>query len=153
MVKEKKEKSMKPGQLSEHFLRSEFECGCGCGFDTVDAELIRVLEDIHNYFSGRYRGKVRIIITSGNRCLHYNEIVQKQYQFRYVPYSSRSHHMDAIASDFKVEQKLNGVWIRIKADVVADYLEKKYPNCYGIGRYYGRTHLDIRLTKARWDKR
>jgi hypothetical protein len=38
-------------------------------------------------------------------------------------------------------------------DKVADYLEEKYPDKYGIGRYIGRTHLDIRKTKARWDNR
>ena len=33
-------------QLSAHFNREEFECTCHCGMDTVDAELIDVLEDI-----------------------------------------------------------------------------------------------------------
>ena len=34
----------------EHFDRSEFACKCGCGFDTVDYGLIKVLEYIREQF-------------------------------------------------------------------------------------------------------
>jgi hypothetical protein len=46
-------------------------------------------------------------------------------------------------------------WIKdVHADDVADYLESKYPSKYGIGRYVGRTHVDVRSDKAyRWDYR
>lgn len=146
---------MKPGQLSEHFFRDEWACECGCGFDTVDAELVRVLERTHSYFSEHLRTKIRIIITSGNRCKAHNEIAQKQYNHRYVPFSSQSVHMVAKACDFKVEYQsyTDGAWCPIHADKVADYIERTYPDCYGIGRYNGRCHLDTRTGKARWDKR
>jgi hypothetical protein len=32
--------------ISENFARSEFRCKCGCGLDTVDTELLRLLENI-----------------------------------------------------------------------------------------------------------
>jgi hypothetical protein len=30
------------GDLSENFSRREFECSCGCGMDTVDAQLLHL---------------------------------------------------------------------------------------------------------------
>ena len=38
------------GDLSENFSRHEFACKCGCGNDTVDAELIRVLQSVRARF-------------------------------------------------------------------------------------------------------
>jgi len=146
---------MNPRQLSKHFIRAEFECACGCGFDTVDAELITAIEDAHSHFHGKYKTKTRIIITGGNRCIAHNEVVQQRYNPNYVPFSSKSFHIMAKAADFRVEvrDKKSGKWARVPADQVADYLEDKYPDCYGIGRYRGVTHLDVRDGKARWDKR
>jgi hypothetical protein len=42
----------------------------------------------------------------------------------------------------------------VKASAVSDYLEETYSGVYGIGRYVGRTHLDVRPgPAARWDNR
>lgn len=123
-------------KLSEHFNRSEFACECGCGLDTVDHMLVVVLERLRNHFG------VPIEITGPNRCKEHNETVQKQYNPRYVPYSSKTTHMDCKAVDFKVKDVL--------PEVVADLLDKWYPNEFGIGRYFNRTHLDTRGNKARW---
>ena len=137
-------------KISEHFNRSEFECECGCGFATADVEQVVVLEDLHSHFSGIY-GAVYIEITGPCRCHKHNEKTQLEDDPEYIPGSSRSKHMQGIACDFKV-------WIRwhekqVPADDVAQYLENQYPNKYGIGRYSNRTHLDVRPTAARWDKR
>ena len=35
---------------SKYFSRSEFACRCGCGFDTVDAELLQILEKLRKHF-------------------------------------------------------------------------------------------------------
>ncbi|MCP3944965.1 MAG: serine/threonine protein kinase [Desulfobacteraceae bacterium] len=149
------EKPMKPGQLSEHFQRSEWACECGCGFDTVDAELTRVLENVHGHFGNKYKAKIRIIITGRNRCVEHNEKVQKKDNPDYIPFSSDSMHIKARACDFKVEYLHAEYqrWWPIHSDEVADYLEFSFPNNYGIGRYRGWTHLDSRSPKARWDKR
>ncbi len=116
------------GQLSAHFHRSEFECRCGCGFATVDAELIRVLEDLRTAFRGR-----PVTINSGCRCSDHNRAVGGHLL---------SQHIWGKAADIVVQC--------IDAATVADCLEDKYPDRYGIGRYNTWTHIDVRETRARW---
>lgn len=113
---------------SEHFKRVEFACKCGCGFDTVDAELIEVLEDLRKHFDAA------VHIHSGCRCLAYNARVGG---------SKRSKHTEGRAADVTVSG--------ITPEEVQDYLEKKYEWSYGIGRYSGFTHIDTRSGHlARW---
>ena len=119
-------------KVSDNFLRSEFACNCGCDFNAVDVTLIKVLEDVRSHFNGN-----SILITSGNRCPEYNASIPGA--------SPNSKHTKGIAADFKVKN--------IHADEVAGYLEEKYPNWFGIGRYIGRTHIDVRSRPARWDNR
>lgn len=123
---------MQKGQLSTNFKRSEFACQCRCGFDTVDAELIAVLEKLRLALRNH-----PIKITSGCRCKKHNDDVGG---------SVSSYHMSGKAADIVVDG--------IDADDVADCLEDLYPDRYGIGRYQGRTHIDVRsTTRARWDYR
>jgi uncharacterized protein YcbK (DUF882 family) len=116
--------------VSENFNRKEFACKCGCGFSAVDAELLNILEKTRKWFNKP------ITINSGNRCFQHNK---KEGG------SIRSQHLFGLACDFKVEG--------VHADTVADYLLETYPNKYGIGRYTGRTHVDVRDGIARWDSR
>ena len=118
------------GDLSKHFSRYEFACSDECGFDTVDAELLLVLEYLHAHFGAR------VFINSGCRCPASNDKAGG---------SSTSKHLEGKAADIRVEG--------VHADRVADYLESAYPNSYGIGRYIGRTHIDVRVAPARWDRR
>ena len=131
------------GDLSRSFSRWEFRCRCEqyCegSYDTVDYELVKVLEELREYFRLKYYTKsddITIRITSGNRCPQHNEDIGG---------SPDSQHVQSKACDFVVTG--------VHADEVADYLEAQYKSKYGIGRYEGRTHLDVRQTKARWDKR
>lgn len=117
------------GDLSEHFDRKEFACQCGCGFDSVNPELITVLEDVRMFF------KSSVHINSGCRCKKHNAKVGGE---------PNSQHILGNAADIVVKG--------IKESEVASYLEKKYPNKYGIGRYKGRTHIDVRQKKARWKR-
>lgn len=119
------------GDISRHFSRHEFACRCGCGYDTVDVELITVLEDLRDYFGEP------ITITGPNRCPEHNAQTPGA--------ASNSPHMRGIAADIKVRN--------VSPLFVAVYLESKYPDKYGIGRYNGRTHIDVRAEKARWDRR
>lgn len=117
-------------KLSEHFYRDEFACPCGCGFDTVDVELVTVLEKIREQF-----GCHAVTINSGARCKEHNAEVGG---------GEKSQHLFGKAADFVIRM--------VNEQFVADTLEDLYPDKYGIGRYPGRTHVDVRETKARWTK-
>ncbi|MGL6084735.1 MAG: D-Ala-D-Ala carboxypeptidase family metallohydrolase [Enterobacterales bacterium] len=113
--------------LNQYFKRKEFACKCGCGTSTVDAELLKVITDVREYF------KRPVIITSGHRCSKHNANVGG---------AKASIHMTGKAADIKVSE--------FAPRTVADYLEEKYPGKYGIGRYGNFTHIDVRDTKSRW---
>jgi len=117
-------------ELSPFFKRHEFSCKCYCGFNAVDAELLRVLEHLRAGMGGP------VIITSANRCKNHNLTVGGE---------PGSYHTLGMAADIKV----GGV----SADAVADYLEQEYPGRYGIGRYPSWTHIDVRGKMARWSKK
>lgn len=115
------------GDLSKNFSRSEFACKCGCGFDGVDAELLKVLQDVRDH------GGKSIRINSGCRCLEYN---------RSIGSKDTSQHVKAKAADIIV--------IDVPASKVQKYLKTMYQHKYGIGCYQYFTHIDVRATKARW---
>jgi uncharacterized protein YcbK (DUF882 family) len=111
---------------SKYFKRSEFDCLCGCGFDTVDAELLDVLEDARE-FNGP------IYISSGCRCAEHNESEGG---------SEDSQHLIGRAADCHTNNVL--------PQELYKYLNEKYPNKYGIGLYNDFVHIDTRHRKARW---
>lgn len=118
------------GDLSKDFSRSEYICKCGCGFDTVDVELNRVMQELRDYYNRR------ITITGGNRCFTHN--------LRTPGAARDSQHQFGKANDFIVDG--------ISAFEVFNYLSDKYPSKYGIGLYSNpaRVHLDVRVYRARW---
>jgi len=124
------------GDITKYFNRKEFACKCDCGFATVDIELIEVLQTL------RYKFNKPVTITSGCRCIEYNEAVQKRAKKSYVPYSSKSKHMQGIAADIVVEM--------VSASDVYRYLDSVYSDRFGIGKYDEFTHIDVRSKKARW---
>lgn len=140
------------GDLTRNLSRSEFACQCGCGFDTVDTELVDTLQEVVDHFILCDGVDVSITITGPNRCVNHNEKVQKRYNLNYTPYSSLTQHMSARAVDFKLFDRRTK--LQIDPDRVSHHLEVKYPQCFGIGRYNNRTHLDTRTNgPARWDNR
>lgn len=126
------------GDLARHFSRSEFACKCGCGIDTVDAELLSVLGNLRRWANdGHLRGDNRVTINSGCRCHDHNIAVGG---------SPNSQHLYCRAADVVVEGK--------SPDQVAGWLERSYPGKFGIGRYKTFTHIDTRTGgPARWDRR
>lgn len=123
------------GDLSDDFSRSEFACKCGCGFDTVDYILVEYLQSIRDYFGAR------VTITSGCRCVDYNEGVQIENVPRYIPYSSTSTHIYGRAADIVVEG--------VSPDDVSEYADSI--GCGGVGSYKTFTHVDSRTKNgARW---
>ena len=109
-----------------NFERHEFACACGCGFDTVDAELLYWLQRIRDHFDRA------VHVTSGCRCPEYN---------RRVGGSAESQHLKGRAADIVVD----GIPAHLVQELAEDY---KLP---GIGKYDDFTHIDTRSgAHARW---
>ena len=113
--------------LSTNFNRAEFACKCGCGFDTIDAELIKVLQELRDYFCKS------VTITSGCRCKTYSKAVGG---------TETSQHPKGRAADIIVKDT--------PSKDVYKYLNEKYPDQYGLGSYDDFTHIDTRNEKRRW---
>ena len=114
-------------KLSEHFFREEFECPCHCGFNTVDTELLEILETVRKHFNAA------VTINSGCRCKSHNA---------HVGGSANSQHRRGRAADITVDG--------VSATLVQSYLQGRYREEYGIGCYANFTHVDSRDEKARW---
>ena len=114
-------------QLSPHFRRSEFACKCGCGFATVDVDLIQVLESVRNRFGEP------VTVNCGCRCEQHNEDVGGV---------DGSKHKLGLAADIVVKN--------VSPDDVYKFLDESYPMGMGVGRYDTFTHIDVRFGKARW---
>lgn len=114
------------GDLTRNFSRWEFACKCGCGYDTVDWELLQLLQNIADHFDAP------ITVNSCARCLRYNMAVRG---------STHSQHLVARAADIVVDG--------VPASVVADLAEEW--GVQGVGRYDDFTHVDTRTDgPARW---
>ena len=110
-----------------YITRDDFACKCGCGFDTYDFETREVLKEVERWF-----GK-SVHITSGCRCDKHN---------KYIGGVELSKHKEAKAADIWVEDTT--------PDAVYEYLDKLYPDRYGVGKYRTFTHIDTRADRARW---
>lgn len=116
-------------RLSSNFVRAEFKCQCNkCDYDTVDTELITVLQSLRDHFASPVK------ITSGNRCTDHNESVGG---------SKGSYHIRGRAADIQVKG--------VAPVIIQDYLESKYSGKFGIGRYALFTHIDTRTRAGRWN--
>lgn len=117
------------GDLSKHFDRTEFACQCGegCGFDTVDAELLQRLEDLRAAF-GR-----PVIVSSGCRCRHHNDAIGG---------ASQSQHLTGKAADIYIHNR--------RPEEIRDWFDARFPTRYGLGCYTSWVHIDVRREKARW---
>ena len=71
-------------RLSKNFTSEEFACKCGCGYDTPNPELIRMLQAARDLY-----GKP-MHITSGCRCVKHN---------RNVGGAANSAHISGMAAD------------------------------------------------------
>jgi len=121
------------GDISAHFSRDEFKCSC-CNQDTVDIELVTILEVVRNHFNQP------VHINSGNRCLKYNRsLVDKDGN---QISKDTSQHVLSKAADIRVEN--------VKAELVYNFLTMRFPDKYGFGKYQNFTHIDCRSIKARW---
>jgi uncharacterized protein YcbK (DUF882 family) len=121
------------GDISKNFDRSEFACKCGCGYNTVDTELIDVIQDVRDHFTKMYPDRVvRIHINSGCRCPEHNRSGP-------IKGGKKSQHLYGKAGDIVPEG--------FTVPELYDYLDTKYPDKYGIGVYTGRIHVDVRSSE------
>lgn len=138
------------GNITKNLSRHEFACPCSRGEDAVDAELaFAIQESVDNFQALHPNNAVKCALNSANRCLEYNRSLVDSKGRRLS--KDDSQHVLYKAVDYYLY--LDNVENRIPDDDLATYLENKYPDKYGIGRYVGRTHLDVRINKRRWDRR
>ena len=113
--------------ISRHFKREELACKCGCGQDTVDAHLLKVLDRLRDWAG------VPVIINSGNRCEAYNTEIGGH---------PNSFHIRSKAADVRVSG--------VNPSYVARILDEWYPGMFGIGDYLTFTHIDVQPDRKRW---
>lgn len=115
-------------KLSANFKVKEFACTDGSDPIFIDTELVNVLQKIRNHF-----GKA-VTITSAYRTPGKNKAVGG---------TTYSQHLYGMAADIKV--------LGVTPKKVAAYAEELLPGTGGIGIYSTFTHIDVRVTKARWN--
>ena len=114
------------GRLNQYFTREEFACKCGCGFNTVDTELLKLLTAARAHFNKP------ITITSACRCEAHNERVGG---------SPNSLHKLGRAADIIVKD--------VDPADVAHFFDIEF-DAPGVGEYNTFTHVDSRTGRARW---
>ncbi len=124
------------GNISTHISRHEIECHCGCGMSSADKRLVEAIEDCVQFFEDREARRLKVFFITWNLCQAHNAAKGG---------AELSRHPMGLATVFSIED--------VKESDVADYLEARWPASYGIGRYDGRTYLDVRDYPARWDRR
>ena len=118
-------------KASRNFKVKEFRCKDGSDPVFIGEELLNVLQEVRDH----YGKAVNIEDHSAYRTPAYNKKVEGS--------SSNSRHMYGVAADFHVAG--------VAHKEVYNYLDKKYPNKYGIGLYSWGVHFDTRKTKSRWN--
>lgn len=124
-------------QLTENFNLNEFQCKCGCKMPyTVEKNIIQLADNLQVLRD--YLNKP-IKLTNSFRCPTHNKNVGGV---------KNSQHLLGIAADIKVK----GLSPSEVADAVEYLMENDKFKMGGVGRYTTFTHIDIRGSKARWNK-
>jgi len=120
------------GDFTKNLSRHEFACKCGCGLNTVDFELVNVIQSTVDHFERLEREPLIVRIDSGCRCERHNNIIGG---------AEDSQHLWCRAGDILIHG--------VAPYRVYDYLDKMYKGRYGIGRYIDFTHIDTASGPAR----
>jgi hypothetical protein len=136
------------GRLTKNFIREEFSCKCGCGFNTIDFAVVTTVQSVVDYYSSGNQRPIYAVITSGCRCESHNK--------RQPGAAKDSQHLYGKAADFKVGYK-NGDgsvdWINAD-DVVGTIRALSFVWGVSIGVYESQIHVDVRDGGvAFWDER
>lgn len=114
----------------QHFKQSEFACKDGCGFDSIDLRVVKVLEDIRQHF-----GDKPVIVTSGCRCPKHNKSVGGV---------QGSRHVAGKAVDFYIPSvSINDIMNYTKSLVSNGTLRYTYTGRYSNGNMQGAVHIDV----------
>ena len=113
------------GDMSKHFSRYEIACECGCGFESVHPETLRLADEVRDFVGAP------IAPSSGARCCEYNRLIGS---------TDQSQHTRSRAMDLPVSYPR----------AVYDWLCESYPDAYGFGLYRSFVHIDSRRDKSRW---
>lgn len=111
----------------KHFDKSEFECRCGCGFNTIDKNLVLALE------KSRVLAGVKFIINSACRC-------EKHNSSKEVGGEKNSSHLTGFAVDIKVVDD------RSRFQILTSLLSNGFNR---IGVYKTFIHCDVDKTKSK----
>lgn len=115
--------------LSKNFYKEEFECKCGCGFDSINPRLIQRLQALRDYLNAtkpHNADEIGIHILSGCRCEAHNKAEHGEED---------SAHLTGMAADIVA----NNSQFRFK---VLAYCFRKFQRI-GIYTKEGFIHLDI----------
>lgn len=115
------------GDITANFSWSEFQCKCGCGYDDVDEDLVKLLQCLRNWFGRPVR------INSACRCAYHNASVGGK---------PKSQHLLGTAADVTVDG--------VTPEEVYRWLNRILGDAGGLGSYKTFTHVDVRPDKARW---
>lgn len=133
------------GDLTKNLSRGEFSCKCNyveCVRTPVDIDLAAAIQDCADHFAYEENKRnlmfmrVAVHVNSGYRCKKHNKDEGG---------SPTSTHTLGLAADHWMEYVYgDGTRTKVPDDAIADYYELRYPDVYGIVRYVGRTHFDVR---------
>lgn len=126
------------GDLTKNLSRNEFKSSDDQEI-AVDFELVIALQDVTDAFARMTKRRIGIGITSGYRSPAVNAKTPNA--------SSKSYHLKGMAADFHLYFK--DTRKRIKSSLIYTYLDKKYPDKFGVSLYYNRVHFDVRRNKWR----
>lgn len=115
------------GDMTKNFNRSEVACKCGCGFDTIDVQVMEFAEAIRDHF------RSPVTVNSGCRCETYNARVGG---------ATASQHLRGRALDITVRG--------VPSYEVRSFAETLIGQRGGVGGYQTFTHIDSRGSGARW---
>lgn len=124
-------------KITKNFNLSEFQCKCGCEMPyNVEKNIIELADNLQIL---RDHLNKPINLTNGFRCITHNKSVGGV---------KNSQHILGKAADIKVK----GFSPNEIADAIEHLMEEGKFKMGGVGRYNTFTHVDIRGSKARWNK-
>lgn len=114
----------------QHFKKSEFACKDGCGFDSIDLRVVKVLENIRHHF-----GDKPVIVTSGCRCAKHNKEVGGVQGSRHVAGKAVDFYIPGISTNSIVDYT--------NSLVRNGTLRYTYTGKYSNGNMQGAVHIDV----------